>query len=95
MLFKKLREKGVDLIDVSNGGLVENVFTPFDYVYQTHFAQKIKNEAEIFTGAVGMITLSSQAEHILTKQQTDIFLLGRGGTWKSVLGITRPKRTKI
>ncbi|MBZ4672711.1 MAG: NADH:flavin oxidoreductase/NADH oxidase [Deferribacteraceae bacterium] len=74
---KKLRENGADLIDVSSGGLVEDAVIPFDYGYQTHFAYKIKSETGILTGAVGMITTPSQAEHILTTRQADIVLLGR------------------
>jgi len=77
-LSKILKENEVDLVDVSSGGLVEDAVIPFDYGYQTHFAHKIKSEANILTGAVGMITTASQAEHILTTQQADIILLGRG-----------------
>jgi 2,4-dienoyl-CoA reductase-like NADH-dependent reductase (Old Yellow Enzyme family) len=45
--------------------------------YQTSFAERIRREAEIPTGAVGMITGAAQAEHILRTGQADLVLLAR------------------
>lgn len=46
-------------------------------LYQVPFAEKIKKETGILTGAVGMITTPQQAEEILVKQQADLILLAR------------------
>ncbi len=45
--------------------------------YQTPFAERIRREAQIPTGAVGMITDAAQAEHILRTGQADLVLLAR------------------
>ena len=45
--------------------------------YQTPFAERIRREAKIPTGAVGMITGAAQAEHILRTGQADVVLLAR------------------
>jgi len=45
--------------------------------YQTPFAQRIRAEAEILTGAVGLITAPAQAEHIINTGQADAVLMAR------------------
>jgi 2,4-dienoyl-CoA reductase-like NADH-dependent reductase (Old Yellow Enzyme family) len=45
--------------------------------YQTPFAERIRREAIMPTGAVGMITEAAQAEHILRTGQADVVLLAR------------------
>ncbi len=72
-----LKNKGVDLLDSSSGGMVPYAKIPFGPGYQVHFADRIRKEARIMTGAVGMITEAQQAEEILQKEQADIILLGR------------------
>lgn len=72
-----LREKGVDVIDCSTGGNVPNAEIPAGPNYQVPFAEKVKREAEIMTGAVGIITNAQQAEEILQKGQADFVLLAR------------------
>lgn len=72
-----LKEKDVDLIDCSSGGLVPNVTIPTEKGYQVRFSEKIKTEAGILTGAVGLITNAKQAEEILQKGQADLILLAR------------------
>jgi 2,4-dienoyl-CoA reductase-like NADH-dependent reductase (Old Yellow Enzyme family) len=76
-LAKLLKPKGVDLIDVSSGGLVPGVKIPAGPGYQVEFAQQIRHEAGIATGAVGMITGAAQAEHLLRTGQADFVLLAR------------------
>lgn len=76
-LSKILKEKGVDLIDVSSGGLVSHQKIAIGPGYQVPFAEKIKKEAEILTGAVGLITDAKQAEEILNKNQADLILFAR------------------
>ncbi|MBS7255081.1 NADH:flavin oxidoreductase/NADH oxidase [Flavobacterium branchiicola] len=76
-LSKILKEKGVDLIDVSSGGLVSHQKITLGPGYQVPFAEKVKKEADILTGAVGLITNAKQAEGILTKGQADLILFAR------------------
>jgi 2,4-dienoyl-CoA reductase-like NADH-dependent reductase (Old Yellow Enzyme family) len=72
-----LKEKGVDLIDVSSGGLVSHQHIELKPGYQVPFAEKIKKEAAILTGAVGLITEANQAEEILSEGQADLILFAR------------------
>jgi 2,4-dienoyl-CoA reductase-like NADH-dependent reductase (Old Yellow Enzyme family) len=76
-LAKVLKEHQVDLIDVSSGGLSPQQRIPLGPGYQTPFAERIRREAQIPTGAVGMITDAAQAEHILRTGQADLVLLAR------------------
>jgi 2,4-dienoyl-CoA reductase-like NADH-dependent reductase (Old Yellow Enzyme family) len=76
-LSRLLREEGVDLLDVSSGGLVPGVRIPVAPGYQVPFAQRIRAEAGLPTGAVGLITEVQQAQAILTAGQADLVLLGR------------------
>lgn len=76
-LAKWLKDIGIDLIDCSSGGLIPDAVIPFAPGYQTRFAQAIRKEAGIATGAVGMITDPAQAEHILTTGQADAVFLAR------------------
>ena len=72
-----LKDDGVDMIDCSSGGnsLGQNL-TPFAG-YQVSFAERIRKETGIMTGAVGLITDANQAEQILLDEQADVVLLGR------------------
>ncbi|EOR95588.1 NADH:flavin oxidoreductase/NADH oxidase [Arcticibacter svalbardensis MN12-7] len=76
-LSRILKEKGVDVIDCSSGGNVPDAVIPTGPNYQVLFAEKIKKEADIITGAVGIITKPEQAEEILQKGQADFILLAR------------------
>jgi 2,4-dienoyl-CoA reductase-like NADH-dependent reductase (Old Yellow Enzyme family) len=76
-LAKVLKQHKVDLIDVSSGGLAAQAVMSVGPGYQTPFAERIRREAEIATGAVGMITAATQAEHILRTGQADVVLLAR------------------
>jgi 2,4-dienoyl-CoA reductase-like NADH-dependent reductase (Old Yellow Enzyme family) len=72
-----LRDKGVDLIDTSSAGIVPGAKIPIEKGFQVPFAERIKRETGIMTGAVGFITDAGQAERILQKGQADLILLGR------------------
>jgi 2,4-dienoyl-CoA reductase-like NADH-dependent reductase (Old Yellow Enzyme family) len=76
-LARLLREEGVDLVDCSSGGLAPQAKVPVAPGYQTPFAERIRREACIRTGAVGMITSPAQAEHIVATGQADAVLLAR------------------
>lgn len=73
---KKMKEQGVDLIDCSSGAVVPAKINVYPG-YQVSFAEKIRNEAHIATGAVGVITSGSQAEEILQNDRADLIFLGR------------------
>ena len=85
---KKLRELGVDLIDCSSGGLVPRVKIPTGPGYQVPFAEAIRRDAGIMTGAVGAITEPAQAEAILAEGKADAVLLARDAP-RSVLAAAR------
>ncbi|HEX8577000.1 MAG TPA: NADH:flavin oxidoreductase/NADH oxidase [Flavobacterium sp.] len=72
-----LKEKKVDLIDVSSGGLVSHQQIPTGPNYQVPFAEEIKKKTGILTGAVGLITEASQAEAIIATGQADLVLFAR------------------
>lgn len=74
---KLLKAEGVDFIDVSSGGLAPNQQIQLGPSYQVPFAQAIRREAEIATGAVGLITEPKQAEEIVASGQADAVLLAR------------------
>ena len=76
-LGKVLKQHGVDLIDTSSGALVEYAKIPAGPGYQVEFADKIRREAGIATGAVGMITDPAQADTIIRTGQADVVLLAR------------------
>lgn len=71
-----LREDGADLVDVSSGG---NAVTdiPVEPGYQVPFARRIRHEAAVPTGAVGLITEPKQAEDVLAEGAADVVLLAR------------------
>ncbi len=72
-----LKMHDVDLVDVSSGGNVHGAkITLFDG-YQVPFAKAIREEAEIATGAVGLITEIEQADEILQEGSADLIFLGR------------------
>lgn len=73
---KAMKKQGIALIDVSTGGIVLadiNVYPG----YQVRHAEIIKKEADMPTGAVGLITAATQAEEILQNQRADLIFLGR------------------
>jgi 2,4-dienoyl-CoA reductase-like NADH-dependent reductase (Old Yellow Enzyme family) len=76
-LSRLLKEDGADLIDCSSGALVPKARIPTGPGYQTPFAERIRREAGVPTGAVGMIRSATQSEHILRTGQADVVLLAR------------------
>ncbi|SFQ36297.1 NADH:flavin oxidoreductase/NADH oxidase [Hymenobacter arizonensis] len=72
-----LKVRGVDLIDCSTGGNVPKAPIPVGPGYQVQFAERIKQETGILTGAVGLITTPAEAEAILANGQADVVLLAR------------------
>ncbi len=76
-LAEVLRGKGVDLIDCSSGAMTPDAKIPNTPGYQVPFAERIKREAGIATGAVGKITEAKQADAIIREGKADIVLLAR------------------
>ena len=75
---KALKERGCDFIDTSSGGLSHEQKITLGPGYQTGFAEQIRQQCDIPTIAVGMITDPHQAESILQSGQADMIALARG-----------------
>jgi len=71
-----MRQDGVDLIDVSTGGLTPTAPKAFPG-YQVPYAATIREEAAMMTGAVGIIVTGVQAEEILQQGSADLVIIGR------------------
>jgi len=76
-LARTLKPLGVDLIDCSSGGNVARAKIPVGPGYQVAFAERIRREAAIATGAVGMITDPAQADQIIRSAQADVVIMAR------------------
>ncbi len=76
-LAKVLKTHRVDLLDASSGGLVPYAKIPVGPGFQTPFAERIRREVGMPTGAVGMITGSAQADQIIRNGQADLVMIAR------------------
>lgn len=76
-LAKILKESGADVIDCSTGGNSHEQKIPVGPLYQVPFSEKVKKEAGILTGAVGIITTAKEAEQILREQKADLIIMAR------------------
>lgn len=76
-LSRQLKSDGVDLIDVSSGGLSEHQVIEATPGYQVPFAARIRKEADVATSAVGLITEAEQADTIVRSGQADLVQLAR------------------
>ncbi|MGW7200458.1 NADH:flavin oxidoreductase/NADH oxidase [Streptomyces chryseus] len=76
-LARALRTHGVDLLDVSTGGLAPGARIPVGPGYQVPFADRVRTETGLPVAAVGLITDPVQAEKILADGRADAVLLGR------------------
>jgi 2,4-dienoyl-CoA reductase-like NADH-dependent reductase (Old Yellow Enzyme family) len=76
-LARVLKDRGIDLVDCSSGGAVHDQQIAIGPGYQVPFAERIRREAGIATGAVGLITDAHQAEAIVANGQADLVLLAR------------------
>ena len=77
ILARELKARGVDLIDVSSGALIPTARIPVAKGYQVPFARRIRDEAGIATGAVGLITEAGYANEIITGGDADLVFLAR------------------
>jgi 2,4-dienoyl-CoA reductase-like NADH-dependent reductase (Old Yellow Enzyme family) len=77
ILAQRLKELGIDLIDVSSGALTPTARIPVAKGYQVPFARRIRCEARIMSGAVGLITEARQANEIITGGDADLVFIAR------------------
>ena len=76
-LANQLAPLGVDLFDCSSGGNTPDAKIPVAPLYQLEFADRIRRETNIMTGAVGMITTVPEASAIISRGQADIVIMAR------------------
>ena len=76
-LARRVQALGVDLVDCSSGGNLPHADIPLGPGYQTPFAERIRREAGVLTGTVGMITDPAQADHVIRTGQADATFLAR------------------
>nr|WP_314544051.1 NADH:flavin oxidoreductase/NADH oxidase [uncultured Massilia sp.] len=76
-LSRRLKDLGVDLIDVSTGGNLPTARIPVAKRYQVPCSRRIRDDAGIPTGTVGLITDAKEADEIVTGGDADLVLVGR------------------
>jgi len=76
-LADQLKDCGIDLIDTSSGGNIPHVHIPLGPGYQVPFAEAIRKQTGMKTGAVGLITTAVQADNILREGRADLILIAR------------------
>jgi 2,4-dienoyl-CoA reductase-like NADH-dependent reductase (Old Yellow Enzyme family) len=76
-LARRAAALGVDLVDCSSGGSAAVAQIPVGPGFQVQFAERIRRETGILTGAVGLITTPQQADEIVRQGQADMVLLAR------------------
>ncbi|RIV40750.1 NADH:flavin oxidoreductase/NADH oxidase [Micromonospora radicis] len=77
VLASELAAAGVDLVDCSSGGASPTARIPVEPGYQVPLAARVRREARVPTGAVGLIVEPEQAEAIVADGEADLVLLGR------------------
>jgi len=76
-LARRVKALGVDLVDTSSGGMTPSAQIPVGKGYQVPLARRIRDEAKIATGAVGLITDVQQANDVITGGDADLVIIGR------------------
>jgi anthraniloyl-CoA monooxygenase len=71
------RDAGADMIDVSAGQVVKAERPVFGRMWQTPFADRVRQEAGIATIAVGAVTDADQANGIIASGRADLVAVGR------------------
>ena len=85
-LSKELKDRDIDLVDCSSGGISgdsEMPMVPRIEQFQAGFADRVRREAGIMTIAVGGITQAQQAEDILQSGRADLVALAREFLWNA------------
>lgn len=79
-LAKLLKQRGVDVIDCSSGGLMGSATAaniPRGPGFQVPYAERVRRDAGILTQAVGLILDAEQAEAVLAAGQADLIAIAR------------------
>jgi len=79
-LARIVKDKGVDVIDCSSGGMRGSPVVsagPVTYGYQVPYAERLRKDADIMSMAVGLIVHADQAEQILREGRADLIALAR------------------
>jgi 2,4-dienoyl-CoA reductase-like NADH-dependent reductase (Old Yellow Enzyme family) len=76
-LSRRLKDLGVDLVDVSTGGNLPTARIPVAKRYQVPCSRRIRDDAGLPTGTVGLITDAKEADEIITGGDADLVLVGR------------------
>jgi len=76
-LAKQLKPLGVDLIDCSSAGLAVDQKIIAGPGFQVPFSERIRRDANVLTGTVGLIETKEQVGEILAKGQADLVLMAR------------------
>jgi 2,4-dienoyl-CoA reductase (NADPH2) len=76
-LAKTVKDWGIDLVDCSSGATVPHAKIPAAPGFQVPFADRVKNEAGILSGAVGLISEPHQANEIIRSGKADLVLMAR------------------
>ncbi|GAA4665391.1 NADH:flavin oxidoreductase/NADH oxidase [Frondihabitans cladoniiphilus] len=71
------RDAGADLFDISSGGIAAHADIPVGLGYQVPFADSVRREGHVETGAVGLIVGAQQAQEIVEEGQADVVFVGR------------------
>jgi 2,4-dienoyl-CoA reductase-like NADH-dependent reductase (Old Yellow Enzyme family) len=74
---RELKSAGLDYVTVSGGGVVLDAKVPASPGYQVPYAERVKRESAITTGAVGLISEARQAEEIVATGKADFVALAR------------------
>ena len=74
---RELKKLGCDYVTVSGGGVVLDAKVPLAPGYQVPFAERVKRETGITTGAIGLISDPRQAEDIVSSGKADFVSLAR------------------
>ena len=80
VLSRALKERGVDVIDCSSGGIGGSVMLsriPRGPGFQVPFAERIRREAGVASMAVGLITTAQQAAEVVDEHRADLVAIGR------------------
>jgi 2,4-dienoyl-CoA reductase-like NADH-dependent reductase (Old Yellow Enzyme family) len=88
VLARRLKALGVDLIDVSSSGSTPRAKPVLGKGYQVPFARRIRADAQMMTGAVGLITEAQQANDIIRHGDADLVLIGRAFLRNPYWGMT-------
>ena len=76
-LAKQVKPLGVDLVDCSSAGLVHDQKIIAGPAFQTPFAERIRRDAGVMTGTVGLIETKEQVSEILANNRADLVFMAR------------------